>query len=69
MHMYNLAALYVHLAHFHKGAKPLKCPLEECKESFDRYYELARHKWQHIPDKYRPRCQGLMQNGKRCDYA
>ncbi|KAG8820009.1 hypothetical protein FRC17_010262, partial [Serendipita sp. 399] len=53
------------------GDDSLSCPFPKCSETFQKHFQVARHKWQHIPDRYRPRCLGTVkESGGRqaCDY-
>ena len=44
----------------------LFCPIG-CGAHFSKYFQVSRHKWQHIPREHRPHCRG-MKGGQPCDY-
>ncbi|CCA69701.1 hypothetical protein PIIN_03642 [Serendipita indica DSM 11827] len=44
----------------------LFCPVG-CGAHFPKYFQVSRHKWQHIPREKRPRCPGT-KGGQPCDY-
>ncbi|KAG8849687.1 hypothetical protein FRB91_009679 [Serendipita sp. 411] len=81
---YNLAIRQLHIRADHRQAaavpnqpgkespahdKSLTCPLENCSATFQKAFQVGRHKWEHIPDQYRPCCRGTMKHdGSPCSY-